>query len=82
MGQLPLFLLSKSHEPPPDVLVSAKEATWNYKMDHRWWWKVLIGFSGYVISPVWSSGLRILKQNRGEIRDWKYARQVEAKINP
>ena len=35
MGQLPLLLLSKSHEPAPDVLVSAKEATWNYKMDHR-----------------------------------------------
>ena len=32
------------------------------------------------ISPIWSSGFGIVKQNRVEIRDWKYAKDVGCQI--
>ena len=38
-------------------------------------WKTPLGFAGSWFSLDWNSGFGILKQNRGEIRDWKYARK-------
>ena len=40
------------------------------------------GFSRSGISLIWTSGFEIVKQNRGEIRDWKYAQEVNAQNNP
>jgi len=41
-----------------------------------------MGFSGSGISLVWSSGFGILKQNSGEIRDWKNVQEVGYQNNP
>ena len=41
-----------------------------------------ISFSGCGICVIWGSGFGILKGNRGEIRDWKYAREVGCQKQP
>ena len=44
-------------------------------LDH-WYRSVPNRFPGSGISLIWPSGLGSIKQNRGEIRDWKYVRKV------
>ena len=45
-------------------------------------WGSSIGFSGSWISLISGLGFGILKQNRGEIRDWKFAREVGCQKQP